>query len=559
MSWNDAGSRPLIPVRILNEYVYCPRLAYLMWIQKEWADSEDTIRGKMEHGRVDKEEGDLLPAPEELPDDLRARSVHLTDEDLGLTGIIDLVDVEGGEVSPVDYKHGSRPEGEPGYWDTDAVQLGAQAMLLRAAGYRVSEGVIYYVGSKERVRVPITDELILKVKEAIEGVRKIAAKPAPPPPLEGSNKCYGCSLVGICLPDETNVLAQGRITDGEVRRLYPILGDAQPLYVSSQGARVGRSGETLVVKTKEGEKREVPLIYVSHLAVFGGVSISTQAISALMRAGIPVVYFTSGGWFYGITHGMMSKNVVLRIAQFKKAGDLAECIRIARRLVWAKIKNSRTMLRRNNPNVEKQVLVELDRLSKRALKASSLETLLGIEGTAAHVYFGSFQGMLKPKGFEEEIAFNFRNRNRRPPKDPVNALLSLVYALMTKEFTVVLMSVGFDPYMGFYHQPKYGKPALALDLMEEFRPIVGDSVVLNMINNGEIQASDFVWTGSGVALKGRARKKVIEAYERRLNVVIRHPVFGYKVSYRKLFEVQARLFARYVMGEIKEYPAVIPR
>ena len=557
--WGDASSKPLIPVRILNEYVYCPRLAHFMWVQKEWADSEDTVRGKMEHSRVDKDVEDVLPAPEDLPADLKAQSVHLANENLGIVGVVDMVEVDNGEVSPVDYKHGARPEGEPGYWDTDAVQIGAQAMLLRAAGYKVNEGVIYYIASKERVRIPITDELIEKVEEAIEGVRKLAKEALPPPPLEGSNKCYGCSLVGICLPDETNVLIPGKITDGEVRRLYPILGDAMPLYVSKPGSRVGRSENTLVIKTKDGEKIEQPMIYISHLAVFGGVQISTQALSALMRLGIPVLYFSSGGWFYGMSHGLMHKNVMLRQAQFKKAADLPGCIKIARRLVWAKIKNSRTMIRRNHPEPSKEVLSELDRFAKAAIKANSLETLLGIEGSAARVYFGAFNGVLKPKGFEQEVAFNFRQRNRRPPKDPVNALLSLVYALMTKDFTVTLMAVGLDPYMGFYHQPKYGKPALALDLMEEFRPIIGDSVVINLINNGEITADDFIWTGAGVALKAKGRKKVIMAYERRLNVTMRHPVFGYKVSYRKVFELQARLFSRYLLGEISEYPAVTPR
>ena len=190
-------------------------------------------------------------------------------------------------------------------------------------------------------------------------------------------------------------------------------------------------------------------------------------------------------------------------------------------------------------------------------RCSALEELLGIEGTAGRRYFGEFNRMLKAEGSPPE--FDFEGRNRRPPKDPVNALLSLAYAMLAREWTVTLHAVGLDPYLGVYHQPRYGRPALALDLMEEFRPLIADSVVLTAINNGEVRATDFIRRMGSVALTTEGRRRFIETYERRMSQEITHPVFGYQVSYRRILEVQARLFGRYLCGEIAEYPSFTTR
>lgn len=182
-----------------------------------------------------------------------------------------------------------------------------------------------------------------------------------------------------------------------------------------------------------------------------------------------------------------------------------------------------------------------------------MNTLLGMEGVAANVYFSHFAGMLKYLDDTNAPEFIFSARNRRPPTDPVNALLSFLYSLLVKDITVTLLSVGFDPYLGFYHKPKYGRPALALDLMEEFRPLVADSTVISLINNREISPKDFVRRGPAVALKPDGRKKVLQAYERRMNALVTHPIFGYSISYRRILEVQIRLLARHISGEIPAY------
>ena len=225
-------------------------------------------------------------------------------------------------------------------------------------------------------------------------------------------------------------------------------------------------------------------------------------------------------------------------------------------LVWAKIANCRTLLRRNwkRPGDNRRdVLIELKRDSRLARRAESLAALLGIEGTAAARYFRSLPALLSDSA-AEQAAFDFRTRNRRPPTDPVNALLSFAYSLLVRAWTVTLTAVGFDPFRGLYHQPRYGRPALALDLMEPFRPLIADSVVMQAINNGEVRAVDFTTGAGSVALAPEGRRRFIAAFERRLSHEIVHPLFGYRVSYRRLMEMQARLLGRFLLGEIPVYP-----
>jgi len=195
------------------------------------------------------------------------------------------------------------------------------------------------------------------------------------------------------------------------------------------------------------------------------------------------------------------------------------------------------------------------KLGRDAEGAGNAESLLGIEGAAAEAYFSRFSHLLK----EEEGGFTFENRNKRPPRDPVNTVLSYLYGILVKDLFVTLLSVGFDPYLGFYHRPRYGRPALALDMMEEFRPLIADSTAITLFNNAELSKRDFIRTGLGISLAAEGKKKVVGGYERRMQTEITHPIFGYTVSYRRILDVQARLLARVLSGEIKEYPAFCTR
>jgi CRISPR-associated protein Cas1 len=268
-----------------------------------------------------------------------------------------------------------------------------------------------------------------------------------------------------------------------------------------------------------------------------------------------------GGWFYGITTGLNQKNVFLRRSQFRLAEQDYFPLVLARRLVAGKIRNQRTLLQRNHVEPDRNTLAALKEMAERAEVAATLEELLGIEGNGARLYFRDFGGMIKADDAQPApaLTFDFEGRNRRPPRDPVNALLSLGYSLLARDLTVACYAVGFDPYVGYYHQPRFGRPALALDLMEPFRPLIADSAALTAINTGMVTLKDFVRAGGSVALTAGGRKSFFRAYELRMDSLVTHPLFDYRVSYRRLLEIQARLLARVLEGEIGEYPVFVTR
>ena len=547
----------LVPARMLNEFAYCPRLSYLEWVQGEFEHSEDTLDGRFQHRRVDRPSGDLPDADSAEPTVIHARSVLLSDEELGAIARIDLVEADGSHATPVDYKRGAVPNVPEGAYEPERVQLCVQGLLLRAHGYECDEGVIYFVKSRRRVRVPFDDDLVSRTLELLDGVRLMAAGGEMPPPLEDSPKCPRCSLVGICLPDEVTFLNGSHyvVKPDDVRRMAPARDDALPMYVQAQGGVVGKSGDNLTVRVRGEKVASTRLLDVSNLSIFGNAQVTAQATREMLDRNIPICHFTYGGWLKGVTQGIGHKNVELRMNQFAVAGDKIRSLSIARELVIAKLRNSRVMLRRNHPEAPPAALEEIARLSRNARKADSLQTLLGLEGAAASVYFANFGALIH----SEESEFDFRVRSRRPPRDPVNAVLSFLYSMLIKQALVSAISVGFDPYMGFYHQPKYGKPALALDLAEEFRPILADSAALTLFNNSELKGPDFITRSGAVSLTQDGRKAVIRAFERRMDTLIRHPLFGYSISYRRIMEVQARLLGRHILGELKRYPAFTTR
>jgi CRISPR-associated protein Cas1 len=612
-----AGHPPaLVPARMINEALYCERLLYLEWAQGEFADNVFTVEGRALHKRADQPGGTLPALPTvivgtsmesgALPDTstdegseatrpdrpYQARTLWLSSERLGITAKLDVVegDVDG-HVVPIEYKRGKAPALPEGAYLPERAQLCAQVLLLREHGYTCDHGAIYFAGSRKRVSIAMDEALVASTLAAVARSRQLTESPEIPPPLVDSPKCNGCSLVGICLPDEVNLLrglegsdldagavAPERIGEGDdasnaeaeadpcdlggedpapprpLRRLHPASDDKLPLYVQDQGARVGLEGGCLIVRMRQGEAVTARLPNTSHVVLYGNVQVSAQAMRALLERNIPVSFLSYGGWYYGRATGIESKNVELRMAQHRAAADPAFCLRVARGLVASKIRNSRTMLRRNHVAPPLLVLSELEQLARKAERAEALDAMLGLEGTAARSYFGAFTGMLKGAATLAG-AFDLDGRNRRPPRDPMNALLSFVYSLLAKDFTLALSAVGLDPLLGFYHQPRFGRPALALDLMEEFRPLVADSVVIGAVNGGGFGTEDFSTHPSGVAMRPAARRRLLLAYERRMEQLITHPVFGYRISYRRVLEVQARLLARCLLGEIEEYPA----
>ena len=578
---------PLLPARMVNEYVYCPRLAYLEWVQGEWADSAETVEGRHVHRRVDKPSGRPPSAKtakaagadgqtqdaavqETAEEHIHVRSLELSSDVLGLVAKLDLAEFEGLRAVPVDYKRGKRPHIARGAYEPERVQLCVQALLLEEHGYQAPEGVLYFVSSRERVPVVFDDELRASTRAAAAGLRLIATGGQIPPPLENSPKCPKCSLAGICLPDEVHFLRNGQTPP---RPLPVSHAPALPMYVQARGAKVSKKGDVLEVSVDDEPVAKARLMDVSQLVLQGGIYLTGPALHELMARDIPVTWLSHGGWFLGHSVGLGHKNVELRTAQYRCSFDDAHCLRLARDLVAAKIRNQRTLLRRNwkpiasdaQQGMPEELLSQFRQDIEAAERARNLEQLLGIEGNAAARYFRHFRQMLSPERRtgqtpgEEAWGFDFSRRTRRPPTDEVNAMLSYGYSLLARSLAVTLTAVGFDALRGFYHQSRYGRPALALDMMEPFRPLLADSAVLTLINNGEITPDDFVRAAGAVNLSERGRRAFIVAFERRLGQEVTHPVFGYAAEYRQIIELQCRLLGRHLLGEIDRWPAFVTR
>jgi CRISPR-associated protein Cas1 len=601
-----------LPVRMLNEYAYCPRLFYYEFVEGLFVQSADTVEGTLQHKRVDKpgksykrKSSQDLDAEEKSAtksEIIHHRSLTLSSETLKIIAKMDLVEEEAGRLIPVDYKHArpyrmdipdksfeeaseddgdeeERDEGEKAIqwaaWPNDAIQVCSQGLILRENGYNCPSGYVYYQASKQKIEVPFTDELMEETKRIVEDSRHCALQTSIPLPLKDSQKCPRCSLLPICMPEETGLLRESisNQQDSGIRRIITARDDEGVLYVNTQGARVYKSGSVLNVKCGYGIIADISLNSLRQVNLYGNVQMTVQALHEAMSLGVPICHFSMRGWFYGISHGLPLKNVDLRRRQFEAFGNPTAALAMARKVVQTKILNQRTFLMRNARNVDESVFQGMKDLAGKALEADSLSSLLGFEGNAARHYFGHFQYAIKaevwtgapgetPEGqerlplpdfWEGRNIFDFEGRNRRPPKDPVNALLSLAYSVLVKDITVACYTVGFDPMYGFFHQPKFGRPALALDLMEEFRPLVADSVVLGLVNNRMLGSTHFIWGKSGCALTEKGRVVFFEAYEKRKNSLVTHPLFGYRISYGRLMEVQARLLAKHLQGEVPEY------
>ncbi len=614
-----------LPARMVNEAVYCSRLFYLMHVEGQFAHNRETVDGEAVHQRVDQKTDALVspatanaeqarkqlslafeteptkrseslfedsetadvgdhankadsnsvvvrPPPDEK---IHARSVTLASDTLGVVAKLDLIEGSGNRVTPIDYKRGKPRRANDGTlsaWKPERVQICLQALVLRENGFECDAGVLYFNSTRQRVTIPIDDALIEETKQAVKKARALCDRSSPPPPLVDSPKCPKCSLSPICLPDETNRCrsADGRGPPPAVVRLPTTpRDDLRPLYLNTQGLFVGKTSEMLVVKDGGKVIQEIRLREISQVNVFGNIQISTQALETLCQLEIPLVCHSQHGYFHGMMQGTGLKNILLRREQFRLADHPQRSFAIAKALVAGKIRNHRVLLMRNHVHPPVDAIARLKRMVQRVENAASPESLLGIEGTAARIYFQHFSGMIKAGdepinpgyalGEPPTYAFDFRGRNRRPPRDPVNALLSLAYALLAKDLTVIAASVGFDPYLGFFHLPRPGRPALALDLMEPFRPLIAESVVITAINNRMVYPEHFVSAGRGVTMSPSGRKALFRAYEQRMDQLVTHPLFDYRVSYRRLLEIQTRLLARVVTGEIEHYPVFVTR
>lgn len=346
------------------------------------------------------------------------------------------------------------------------------------------------------------------------------------------------------------------------------------LYLTEQRSLVKKDGDTLVVHIPEDRDRQiearkvrVPLIKVDQVVVFGDSTVTSPALAALLAQHAEVCFLTSYGSFIGRLSPEFSKNSLIRLEQHRAHNDPARTVTLARAFVTGKLTNLRTLLLRTNRKRDEAAVEAAAQTIKGALEQVALVRstgtpppdpsrpqadtpqgrLLGLEGAASAAYFGVFDRLLLDD-------WGFVRRTRRPPTDPINALLSYAYTLLMHQVSAAINIVGLDPYVGFLHSSQYGKPALALDVMEEFRPVIADSVVLTLVNNGMIKRDDFVEELGAFRLTDAARRTFLTKFEERLSTEVQHPTFKYKATYRRCLELQVRLVAKWLTGEIPEYP-----
>jgi CRISPR-associated protein Cas1 len=359
------------------------------------------------------------------------------------------------------------------------------------------------------------------------------------------------------------------------------------LYLTEDYAVVRRDSEDCLLvqipekRDEEGTiipatKRRIPLAKVDSVVVLGEVTMTASAIHLLLERDTEIHYLSRYGHYKGSTSPVLTKNSLLRLAQHRGHVSIAQRSELARRFVIGKLSNQRRLLQRAHRREEREelgsrigtiamIVRKLIEMSVRmdtpapllnngdiGISGTPVETILGLEGSGSNAYFGCF-GML----MSDPQQWPFPGRIKRPATDPVNALLSFGYALLTTQVAAAVQIAGFDPHIGFLHSSTYGRPSLALDVMEEFRPLVVDSVVLTLLNNRMLTREDFVEELGAFRLKEKPRKLFLTRFEERLNEEITHPTFHHKVTYRRCIELQARLVAKYLTGEITEYPPIM--
>jgi len=330
------------------------------------------------------------------------------------------------------------------------------------------------------------------------------------------------------------------------------------LYVTQDGAVLRKTGERLKVTLQKDVLLDVPLIKVAQIVLFGNITVTQSALQSLLKQGVDLVFLTGQGRYLGRLEPALSKNGLLRRAQYAAAQAPSDSLKLATGFVCGKLLNMRTILQRAaRGGTEADLAPPIDQLQalvKRLNRARSLDEVRGVEGAGTAVYFKVFPQLIKAEGFI------FPGRVRRPPTDPVNALLSFGYVLLHNELHSVCNVVGFDPYIGYLHADRYGKPSLALDLMEEFRPVVVNSLVLNLINKRVITPGDFeIGLGQVHRMKTRALKSFLRTYEERKRSEIKHPTLEQRVTYWRSLELQARILAKVLMGELERYTPFLIR
>lgn len=527
-----------LPISLVAHHVFCPRRA---WLE---AMGESTDTHQMEAGLQAHRASD---DPSRSRAD-RLRSVDVRSDELGVIGRCDAVEFDDHDVATVVEYKSTPARRRAAVTEAMSVQLALQAAALRENGVEVLGAAVWFTDHQVRVDVPVDEPALDIARGHVEQLRSLLDGGAAPEPLVDDPRCRTCSHAGVCLPDER---ALGPVT----RRVLVSDPDAQVLHIATPGARASlRAGRVRVVKGDD-DLGSVPIERVMGLVVHGNVDVSSGLLRELLWRRLAVVWCSGKGRVIGWASSASSPNGAPRVRQHvvSAAGHLG----LARQFVSAKIANQATLLRRHGDAAE--VVRDLRRLQRRAQGAASIVDLYGVEGDAAARYFEAFTTMLAPRLQSDAVATAFDGRTRRPAVDPLNAALNFVYGMLVADVVRAVVACGLDPHAGFLHSSGRNKPALALDLCEEFRAPVADSVVIGAFNNGELKASSFSTVTGSARLRDGARSALVAAYERRVGTEFRHPVFGYQVTWRRAMEIQARLVLGVLDGTQSDYRGVVIR
>lgn len=328
------------------------------------------------------------------------------------------------------------------------------------------------------------------------------------------------------------------------------------VYITQDDSFIGKTDERLSVKANKQKLLDVPLIKVDGIVVCGRATVSPAVVTELLDRKIPLSFITGTGKYLGRLEPELTKNIFVRQAQWQAAGESAAALHIVRGFIRGKLKNYRTLLSRNQreyPELTlKSAITQISKAITSLDKTKTINSLRGLEGAGSAAYFKVFNQLIRAEGFKFQV-------RHRPATDPVNSLLNFGYTLLRHDIQSAVNIVGFDPYLGYLHCQQYGRPSLALDVMEEFRPLIVDGSILKALNSRIIKPDDFISEplSEVVYLSPEGRREFLKLYEQKKQSKFKHPVLGRKCTYQEAFEIQARLLAKYLMGEIDKYPPLV--
>ena len=532
---------PPLRVESLHAWAYCPRLFYFQEVERIAVPHDRVFAGRQLHAAL------------EAADDGEAVAIDLASDALGLYGKVDCVRRRDGEHVPYEHKRGKparAADNAPEAWPSDRLQVVAYAALLEEAfGQPVPEGRVRYHAANVTVRVPIDAAARADLAAAVADARALRESVDRPPIAVNDRLCARCSLAPVCLPEEVRA---EREPERDPVRLFPPDRDGATLHVASQGATVGVSGDTVVVRPREGPEVKHPIRGVEDVLLHGFAQISTQAVRKCSEHGVGVHWLTTGG-YHTASLVATAGQVQRRVRQYRALADEPTCVRLTKALASAKVEGQyRYLLRatRGDGGGRGEAQAALDGIKPllgEIGRADTRDRVRGLEGMAAVHYFAGLRTVLG-----SQVADDLRpgTRTRRPPRDRFNALLSYGYGLVHTAVMRAVLASGLEPALGFFHTPRSAAYPLVLDLMELFRVTLWDMPLVGSLNRGQWDvAGDFVVTRAKVWLSDAGRRKAIGLFEDRLQETWKHPVLSYSLSYARSVELEARLLEKEWTGE----------